>query len=394
MPLSRIFFYFCLSFIGGIALSSLVPIPQAFMLGFFIVGVVLIAVFWKKDKKFVVGGFCLLIFAAGIVRYQAAEPPEDSLAYYKEYSARQSKDHIPYLGTLKQKLQNSIDRSLSPPQSSLVSGILLGDTESFSKDFKEKLNISGTRHITAISGMNVAILGSMLVGLGLIFGLWRGQAFYVALAFIVLFTLMVGAPPSAVRAAIMGGIVLFYEKLGRLGQAERLLVFAAVWMLAVNPLLLKFDIGFQLSFLATFGILKVSPYFREKLSFVPKFFEMRNTVSMTIPAIIFTAPVLALNFGQFSLVGLFSNIVIIPALAPILGFGLVAAMTGIVFDSLGRIFFWPVWFFATYVYKIIDWSAAVPFASVKVEWFGWPLAIVYFSILIWRMRRLKLKDTI
>ncbi len=391
MLLSRIFFYFCLAFITGIALSSLVFVSQVFTLGFFILGVVLIVVFWKKDKRFVVAGFCLFVFTVGILRHQAYDLPKDGLAYYQDYYGSQSKDNIPYLTGFKNKLGDSIDRSLSPPQSALLSGLLLGDTTGFSKDFKEKLNISGTRHITAISGMNVAILGSMLIGLGLIFGLWRGQAFYFALAFIALFTLMVGAPPSAVRAAIMGGIVLFGEKAGRLAQAERLLVFAGAGMIALNPLLLKFDIGFQLSFLATFGILKLFPYFKEKLSFVPKLFEMRNTVSMTIPAIVFTAPVLVSNFGQFSFVGLFSNIAIIPALAPILGLGFFASTVGIIFDSLGQIFLWPVWLLLTYVYKIVDWSAQIPFASIQIEWFPWYLFVGYFAVLWCLIKHFKME---
>jgi competence protein ComEC len=391
MLLSRILLYLCLAFIAGIALSSLMFVSQVFALGFFILGIVFIAVFWKKDKRIVVAGFCLLVFAAGILRYQHFEPPTDSLAYYTGRYGSQTKDTVPYLTELKNKLGFSIDRSLSPPQSSLLSGILLGDTESFSKSFKEKLNISGTRHITAISGMNIAILGSMLIGFGLIVGLWRGQAFYFALAFIALFTLMVGAPPSAARAAIMGGIALFAEKSGGLAQAERLLIFAGAGMLALNPLLLRFDIGFELSFLATFGILKLSPYLREKLLFLPRFFEIRNTISMTIPAIVFTAPVLVSNFGQFSLIGIFSNIAIIPLLAPILGFGLFASIAGIFFDSLGQIFFWPVWLLLTYVYKIIDWSAQIPFAAISIEWFPWYLSIGYFAALWWGIKHFKME---
>lgn len=397
MPASRVFFYLCLAFIGGVAVSSLVVTPKLFAFGFFIFGIIVISVFWKKNMwdlrnptyraKIVVAGFCLLIFVLGIWRYQASPLPKDNFEYYKAHYSAHVRSHA--LLTLKSELGASIDRSLSPPQSALLGALILGETERLSKDFKQKLNISGTRHITAISGMNVTILGNMLIGLGLILGLYRGQAFYFALAFIILFTIMVGAPPSAVRAAVMGGIVLFSEKIGRLAQADRLLLFAAASMLVLNPLLLKFDIGFQLSFLATLGIIKLYPYLKEKFSFVPKFFEIRNTVSMTIPAIIFTAPVLLSNFGQFSLVGLFTNILIIPVLAFILGVGFFGALLGILFDPLGQILLWPVWLLLTYVYKIITWSASIPLASVQIEGFPWYLMAGYFALLWWRMKRLK-----
>lgn len=374
-------------------MSSVIFFPQVFVLGFFILGIVLIISFFKKDKRLVVAGFCLFIFAAGVFRHQAFDPPKDGLEYYKTYYQAQAPSHSAeregLLQTFKGKLRDAIDRSLSPPQSSLLSGLLVGDTATFSKDFKEKLNISGTRHITAISGMNVTILGNMLIGLGLLLGLWRGQAFYFALAFIILFTVMVGAPPSALRAAVMGGIVLTAQKVGRLAQADRLLLVAAVAMLALNPLLLKFDIGFQLSFLATLGIIKLYPYVKEKLAFVPEFFEARNTVSMTIPAIIFTAPILIANFGALSLIGLFTNVLIIPALALILGLGFFAAFLGILFDPLGQIFFWPVWLLLTYVYKIIDLSAQIPFASIQIDGFPWYIVVLYFLLLWWGMKRLK-----
>jgi competence protein ComEC len=205
---------------------------------------------------------------------------------------------------------------------------------------------------------------------------------------------MVGAPASAVRAGIMGGIVLFAQKVGRLSQAQRLLIIAATLMLAFNPLLLKFDIGFQLSFLATLGIAKLYPYLREKLSFIPKkfdIFEMQSTVSMTIPAVIFTAPILAHNFGQLSIISIFTNILVVPILGLVLGLGFFAGIAGIIFQPLGQIFFWPVWLFLEYVYKIIAWSSELPFASMEAEVFPWYLVVLYFAFLWWGIKYFKLE---
>jgi competence protein ComEC len=242
--------------------------------------------------------------------------------------------------------------------------------------------------------MNVVILANILMGLGLIFGLWRGQAFYFALIFIILFIIMVGAPPSALRAGIMGGVVLFAQKAGRLSQAQRLLIIAATLMLAFNPLLLKFDIGFQLSFLATLGIAKLYPYLNEKLSFIPKkldILEIKSTVAMTIPAVIFTAPILAYNFGQLSIVSIFTNILVVPTLGFAFGLGFFAAIAGIIFHPLGQIFFWPVWLLLEYAYRIIEWSAKIPFAVMEIEVFPWYMSALYFALLWWGIKYFKLE---
>jgi competence protein ComEC len=374
MPPSRIFIYLCLSFLAGIALNSLILTPQIFVYGLFVFGLLLISVFWRKNKKIVFAGFCFLIFAAGIYRHQMFERPEDTLDYYeKGQSMLDTHDNernvYSVLGDFRNKLRESVESALSPPQSSLLVSMMLGEKEEKDRmpyELREKLNRSGTRHITAISGMNVMILAHMLIGLGLILGMWRGQAFYFALATIILFIIMVGAPPSAMRAGIMGGIVLFAQKIGRLSQAQRLLIIAATIMLVANPLLLKFDIGFQLSFLATLGIANLSPWFLKKLSWIPRKLELRNVVAMTFPAVIFTAPVLAYSFGQVSLISFFTNILIVPVLGLVLALGFFAGIVGIISEPLGQIAFWPVWLFLTYVYKIIDLSSALPFSVIEL----------------------------
>lgn len=390
MPASRIFLYLLLSFVAGVALSSLILVPQLFMFGVFILGLVLASVFYKKDKRIVVAGFCLLVFATGVYRHQMFERPGDGLEYYKNYY-NQKETSSNFTTSFKSRLKTSLDSSLSPPQSSILGAMMLGEKERLSYDLKEKLNRSGTRHITAISGMHVMILANMLIGLGLILGMWRGQAFYFALGTIIFFIIMVGAPPSAIRAGIMGGVVLFAEKIGRISAAQRLLIIAAAVMLAVNPMLLKFDVGFQLSFLATLGIAKLSPWFREKLSLVPGKLQMRSVMSMTFPAVIFTAPILASNFGQLSLVSLFANILIVPVLALVLGLGFFAGILGMVAAPLGQIAFWPVWLLLSYVVKVIEWSAALPFAAIQIETFPWYLAVLYFALLWWVIKYFKLE---
>lgn len=384
MSLASISFYFCLAFLGGVGLNSLVFTPKLLILSLFVLGVTFISVFWRKSKRIVIIGFCALVFAVGIYRSQMFELP-------KETSWMPRPPTSSFLDPVREKLSASIDRFLSPPQSSLLGAIMLGQTQRLSKDLKEQLNASGTRHITALSGMNIMILAEMLIGIGLIFGMWRGQAFYFAIIAIALFIIMVGASASVVRAGIMGGIVLFAEKVGRPSQAKRLLIIAATIMLALDPMLLRYDIGFQLSFLATLGIAKLLPWFREKLSRVPEILSLRSTIAMTLPAIIFTAPILAANFGQVSVISIVTNILIVPALSFILGFGIFASIISAIFAPIGSIVFSPVWLALSYIYKIIEWSAAVPFAFFKIDSFPWYFVVLYFILLWWGIRRFHLE---
>jgi len=149
---------------------------------------------------------------------------------------------------LKDKLRENIDQNLSLPQSSILAAVILGDKRQISDDWKEKLNLAGVRHLTAVSGMHVSILTALLMSLLIGLGFWKRQAFFLTIGLIGLYVLLTGLQPSAVRAGIMGSFFLLANFLGRGNISSRTLVLAAVLMLLQNPLLLKWDVGFQLSF--------------------------------------------------------------------------------------------------------------------------------------------------
>jgi len=267
---------------------------------------------------------------------------------------------------LKDKIRNVIYENLSPPQSSMLGAMILGDKSRMPEDLKEKLNIAGLRHITAISGMHVTIISLILMQFLLGVGLWRGQAFYVALSFLALFVIMVGLPSSAVRAAIMAGSLLWAQKIGRGTSAFRLIVFAAVIMLAINPLLLKYDVGFQLSFLAVTGIIFLSPRFKQWFRKIPdqKFVNLRSILAMTLAAQAFTLPVLVSSFGRFSLIAPICNILVLPVLPFILASGFIFSLAGLLWQPLGWALSWPAWLLLTYVFKIAEWFSSLPGGSI------------------------------
>lgn len=296
--------------------------------------------------------------------------------------------------SFKEKLRQVIYKNLSPPQSSVLGAVILGDKKQISEDLNNKLNVAGVRHITAISGMHITIIAGILISLLISFGLWRGQAFYISLILLFFYILMIGAPPSAVRAGIMGGIFLFGQKLGRNSVSSRAVIFAATAMLFQNPLLLKLDAGFQLSFLAVMGIIHLTPFFQNLFKSIPNsaFFPLKNLLSMTLAAQIFTLPILIYNFGYFSLIAPITNILIVPLLPFIMIFGFVFGLAGMIFEPLGWIFSWFSWILLSYIIKIIDIFSELPFAKIAVENIHWVWLIIFYSFLLFLIYRLREKE--
>ncbi len=301
------------------------------------------------------------------------------------------------LFSFKNKFKEVARTFVSPPQEGILEALIFGEEENISQEWKDKLNLTATRHITAVSGMNITIIASLILSFVLSLGFWRRQAFYLTIFLLVLFILMIGLPASAVRAGIMAAIFMTAQYFGRLSAASRAVTFSAVLMLFLNPLLLKFDIGFQLSFLAVLGMIYLQPFFSNLLKKIPNpgVFPLRATLSATISAQVFTLPILIYNFGRVSLISPFTNVLIVPFLGPITVLIFIFGLAGMIFWGFGLILSWPVWLFLSYIVKIIDWSSRIPWASVFLKEIHWIWLITFYLILgfmIWRLReRQKLK---
>lgn len=299
-----------------------------------------------------------------------------------------------FLLSFKNKFQEQAEKLIPVPQIGFLEALVFGEEGEISQDWKDKLNITGTRHIAAVSGMNITLISALLLNFFLFLGLWRSQAFYISIFFIILYILMIGAPASAVRAGVMAGIFLLGRYLGRSSLAARGVIFAAAIMLAFNPLLLRLDVGFQLSFLATMGLIHLQPFFSDLLKKIPNTLQLRSTLSATLSAQFFTMPILIYNFGYISLISPLANILIVPLLAPLTILIFIFGFLGMVFFPLGWLLSFPVFFSLNYITKIIDLFSKIPFSLLKVEnihWFWVVAAYLALIIFIWRLERQRLK---
>jgi competence protein ComEC len=302
--------------------------------------------------------------------------------------AGMSKKIMAAILTAKDKARRVLRQHISLPESSVLGAMLLGDKSLLSEETKENLNRAGVRHITAVSGMHVAVLTIYLMPVLIWVGLWRQQAFYVALALMILYVVFTGLQPSAVRAGIMGGMFLLGQHLGRPSVSWRALVFAAGLMLVANPFLLFHDVGFQLSFLAVLGIIMFAPIL---VSLMPAY-PARDLVAMSIAAQVFTIPILISSFGLLSVVSVITNILVVPILPFLMGFGFLFLIVGVFSDTLGFVLSLPVSLMLEYISFVANAFSSLPFAAVYTErtpWFWLTLFYLGVALFWWKFRKHK-----
>lgn len=286
---------------------------------------------------------------------------------------------------IKNKFNGNIMRLMPSPQSGLLSGLLIGGSGLLSKDYQNYFSLTGTTHIVAVSGYNVTIVAEYLMMLGIFIGLWRRQAFWFATLGIILFVVLVGLPVSAVRAGIMGILVIWAIKNGRLANAQNAILFAAVMMLLINPLLLRWDVGFQLSFLATLGIVYVYPIFHNLMikwtdaKSVPAIAEI---LLLTIAAQAFVLPVLMINFGKLSLISPLANVLVLPIIPFTMLIGFIAIFFSFIFSPLAQVFAWLAFLPLKYETMIIKYLASLKYASVEISNFSWLAVVLWYIILV------------
>jgi len=291
--------------------------------------------------------------------------------------------------SFKNKLKESLNRALPRPESAILEALLFGEEQNFSEDLKGKFNLTGTRHLAAVSGMNITIVSAILVSFLLLLGFWRQQAFYFTIIILISYILMVGAPASALRAGIMAILFLTAQHFGRLSNASRLIVFAATIILIFNPLLLKLDIGFQLSFLAIMGLIYLQPIFSELFKKIPDIFQFKSSLVTTLAAQIFVFPILIYNFGQISLISPLANILILPIIPFVTIFGFIFSFVGIFSQSLGQILSWPVYVMINYLLKVIDYFSKISWSSLifkNIHWIFILISYLILSFIIWRIQ--------
>ncbi len=287
---------------------------------------------------------------------------------------------------VKARLQQAIDRSLPEPQSSLFSALLLGTRGGLPRPLLDAFAIAGLTHLIAISGSQITLVVSLLRGVAPYLGVSRPRAFWGISALLVGYLVLIGAPASAVRAGIMGWLLLLAYHLGRQSHPWPIFALAAAAMAWQEPRILRDDVGFELSFAAVAGLILWQPTFERWLRRVPQRGGLRTALAMTLAAQLMTLPLVLVRFGRLSLVAPLANVLVVPLIAAVtvVGIGLLAA--ALILPALGWALLLPAWGALTYLVAVAGFASRLPYAAVAWALPAWTLAPMYAALVGWGRR--------
>lgn len=343
-----------------------------------------------------------------VVKGYLETPPEFETFSYRDYLAREGIHSLIYnadvrrtdssqgsfltrsIYAFRQRALVTIETLFPEPEASLLAGILVGMERWISAEVRQDFNATGTTHIIAISGFNITIIAAIFTSLfRRLLGVRRGMI--LAGLGIGLYTLLVGADAAVVRAAIMGSLVLLARLLGRPTHGLASLAAAALLMTAIDPDTL-WDVGFQLSFAATLGLMLYSPpleaWFIRTISRwldeekANKFAApVSEFVLFTFAAQVTTLPISIVYFQRLPLLSLLANPVILPAQPALMISGGIATLLGMIWMPLGQPLAWIAWIFPAFTIRAVSFFAHLPISSLPLGHFGLPMVIGYYLLL-------------
>lgn len=232
------------------------------------------------------------------------------------------------LNNVRNDIIQAHSKCLKSPNLELLGGIVFGDDAiSAPEEIKISFQHSGLLHILAASGMNVALIYGIwffiLRRLRVPFNITVSSGIFV----VIFYTMMTGLGPSVIRAAFMLIFILVGKLIDRDAHSVSLLSFVALLMLIYNPAYIN-DVGFQLSFIVTFGLLISAPVVFEKVKIIPNW--LSGAIFVPLIAQIWVAPIQMFYFNSFSLYSVFANIAILPFLTIISFGGFISAVLALI----------------------------------------------------------------
>lgn len=312
------------------------------------------------------GIHAVLSFPSLTLVSHGAGNPVQALAYY-----------------LRDLLRRAIFGMLPHDMAALLVGILLGAPTRSLGTLTAPFIRAGLIHVVAISGLKVALVAGTATRFS--WGLPARIRPVPPLAAVGLYTLISGATPSGMRAALMWGLALVALSLGRRSDVWVSLSVVAAGMLWWNPLLLH-DLGFQLSLAGTAGIVAFTPWFEQLLHWMPAL--LRESTAVTLAAQVATVPLTMAGFGQISLIGPLANGLLLPLLGPIMALGGLVALIAALLPSLGHLLAYTLYPWLALFSGATVALASLPFAATPpLPVPGW-LGGAYYGALLVLGRRL------
>ena len=283
------------------------------------------------------------------------------------------------LFSLKRGFVANLERALGEPHAALASGLVVGEKAALGKDLLNDFRTVGLIHIVVLSGYNITVVGDALRRvLSFLPRVWGISVGGIGIA---LFGVLVGGGATVVRSCFMASVALSADLIRREYNVSRALIFAALLMLIQNPMILLHDPSFQLSFLATLGLILFASPIETRLGFIPEKFGMRGIVASTIATQITVSPYILYMMGQISIIGMVVNILVLPFIPVTMLAVFLTGVSGFVSVYISYGFGWLAHALLSYELWIVRHFALMPFASLHVSPFsGWWVVGFYLIV--------------
>ncbi len=276
-------------------------------------------------------------------------------------------------------IKEKINSFMNSREAGMLIGILLGSDESIDEDIEEDFKISSLSHVLAVSGMQVTYI---ITGMYLVFksSLGKRKTRIVIIIILIFYTALTGFSPSIVRASIMGilimGAYLFYRK----NDIWTSIFLSLLIMLVYNPFLIT-NVGLQLSYLGTIGIIlfnKTVFKILKNIKFKDKKYEykinrkviiliskIKEILAVTISASMGVYPVMLFHFNLFGIYFLITNLLVSIILGPLTIFGTVVVIVSFISLEIAKFLSGALEFFINVLISISSFSN-LPFSKIYV----------------------------
>lgn len=289
-------------------------------------------------------------------------------------------DYHRTIGQMRESVRERLIKVMPERDAAMLFAMMFGGYNGIPAQWIEDFSVLGIVHILSVSGAHIAVISGfilLLCRLLRVRGIWR---FLLLTVTITLYALIAGLTPPVVRASLMGtasfGAVAFQREHG----ASNVLALVALGMLVHQPTLV-YDVSYQLSFVATAGILYLAPKLETAMARLPR--PIASGIAITLAAQLSTFVFIAEYFHRISPSSLVANLVIVPILEVAMIVCLIGLVVSVVWVWCGAVFLVAGSFLLGVAMEEIRIFTLLPFASIDVSAVSLGTVIAYYAILLW-----------
>lgn len=288
-----------------------------------------------------------------------------------------------FLFSIRKSIDETIHKLHEPNTAGLLRGLLLADRSEISYETKNEFINSGVVHILAVSGLHVGYILFIFIFLFSRFGIYTRSI--LTICGLLLFMLITGVPPSVFRATLMAIVIIIAFLSGRSTNLINSIAIAAVIILLFNPNEI-YNPGFQLSFAAVLSIGLLYPFFQKvvyRLKVKNKFMQyLLLFIAVSLSAQIGTMPFTLAYFSKLSVVSLFSNLIVIPAVGVIIANAFVTLFVSFISFPVASYFVAANDLISYLMFLVIEFFGRLDFSFIWIRNFSLYDSILFYLALI------------